>query len=194
MASVPVLDAASSNARNTVMPYDGSDDLYEIVNGERRELPPMGAYQNVLASTLHEFMAPVARRNRLGIVVTETLFALSAEPRLQRRPDVAFVSNAHWTTPLSHDAAAWEVIPDLAVEIVSPTNLADEIDEKITDYFAHGVRMVWVIYPRSGRIYVYESPKQVRGLDQSDELDGGNVLPGFRLRIADWYAAVMRPD
>lgn len=189
MATVPTLDAPSMAAP---LPESG-DEFYEIVNGERRELPPMGAYQSVLGSMLLAYLAPFVARNRLGIAVAETLFALGDEPRLQRRPDLAFVSSSRWTSPVPYDANEWDVVPDLAVEVVSRTNLADEIDEKISDYFAHGVRMVWIIYPRSGRIYVFESPKQVRGLDQSDELDGGDVVPGFKLRLADLFAAANPP-
>ena len=85
-------------------------------------------------------------------------------------------------------------MPDLAVEIVSPTNLAEEIDRTITEYFQAGVRLVWVFYPDSGRVYVYQSPTHVGILERDDTLDGGEVLPGFRLPIAGLYEAVARPE
>jgi Uma2 family endonuclease len=84
-------------------------------------------------------------------------------------------------------------VPDLAVEIGSPTNLAEEIDNKITDYFQSGVCLVWVFYPDSGRVSVYRSPTQVSILGRTDTLDGGEVLPGFRLPIAQLYKAVTKP-
>jgi Uma2 family endonuclease len=106
---------------------------------------------------------------------------------------VAFVSYPRWPEDHVPRAEAWDVVPDLAVEVISPTNLAEEIDDKLTDYFAAGVRMVWVLFPGSGRLYVYRSPEQVAGLDRSDELDGGDVLPGFRLPITTLFEAVTKP-
>lgn len=84
--------------------------------------------------------------------------------------------------------------PDLAVEIVSPTHLAEEIDSKVMDYFQAKVRLVWVIYPESGRIYVYQSPTRVTVLERTDILDGGEVLSGFQLPIDQLYDAVTKPE
>lgn len=173
---------------------DDEESLYEIVNHERRELARMGAFENLLASILSQYMGMVALRDRCGVVVTETLFLLDAAADLQRRPDIAFVSYDRWQERTVPRVNAWNVVPDLAVEVVSQTNGAEEIDGKITDYFATGVRLVWVLYPESGRIYVYESPTRVHGLEKTDELDGGNVLPNFRLSIQTLFAAVEKPE
>jgi Uma2 family endonuclease len=70
----------------------------------------------------------------LGLAVYEVLFVLNAARNLNRRPDVAFVSYARWTTSIVAREPAWDVVPDLAIEIVCPTNLAEDIDRKITDY------------------------------------------------------------
>ncbi len=118
---------------------------------------------------------------------------LHAARNLQRHPDVAFVSYARWPTSVVAREAAWNVVPDLAIEIVSPSNLAEEIDRKITDYFQSEVRLVWVLYPDSGRVYIYQSPMQVSILERPDTLDGGEVLPGFRLLIAQLYEAMVKP-
>src|SRR4051794_13502325 len=102
-----------------------TDDHYEIINGKRVELPPMGTYQSLLASLIVEKLAPFVRQNKLGRAVAETLFQLSAERKLQRRPDVAFVSYARWPkSRRSPDTAAWDVIPDLAIEVNSSSNSA----------------------------------------------------------------------
>jgi Uma2 family endonuclease len=167
--------------------------LYEVVNGERQELEWLGAFEAVLASALSYHLGHFALQQRLGLVVPETLFVLDAQRNLKRRPDVAFVSYPRWPEDSVPRSEAWDVVPDLAVEVISPTNLAEEIDDKITDYFAAGVRMVWVLFPGSGRLYMYRSPEQVTGLDRSDELEGGDVLSGFRLPVSALFEAVTRP-
>lgn len=170
------------------------ESLYEVVNHQRKELARMGAFENLLASILSQYMGIVALKDRCGVVVTETLFLLDSVADLQRRPDVAFVSYAGWPERTVPRVNAWNVVPDLAVEVVSQTNTAEEIDGKITDYFAAGVHLVWVLYPDSGRVYVYESPTRVHGLEKTDELDGGSVLPNFRLPIQTLFAAVEKPE
>ena len=70
---------------------------------------------------------------------------------------------------------------------MSPTNTTDEVVVKIPEYFQAGVELVWVIYPEPTMVYVYESPVDVRLLARTDALDGGKVLPGFRLALAELF-------
>jgi Uma2 family endonuclease len=154
----------------------------------------MGAFETVLASALAYHLGHFILQHKLGVVATETLFVLDAQRNLKRRPDVAFVSYPRWPEDHVPCAEAWNVVPDLAVEVISPTDLAEEIDDKITDYFAAGVQLVWVLFPVSGRVYVYQSPERVTGLERSDELNGGDVLPGFRLPVAAVFEAVTKPQ
>jgi Uma2 family endonuclease len=159
--------------------------LYEVVGGQVVEKPPMGAFESTLASFLARWMAPYADENHLGMVVTETLFPIDPKGNLKRRPDLAFVSVERW--PLRRRVPrteAWEVVPDLAIEVVSLTNTADQVNEKIEDYFRSEVRQVWVIYPGTSKVYVYDSPTTARILQLGDDLDGGTLLPGFRLPLA----------
>ncbi len=169
-------------------------DRYEVIDGVRVEREPMGAFETVLASWLCYLMNGFAAGKKLGLAVNEVLFVLNAARNLHRRPDVAFVSYARWPTSVVAREPAWNVVPDLAIEIVSPSNFAEEIDRKITDYFQAEVRLVWVVYPDSGRVYVYQSPTRVSILERTDTLDGGDVLPGFRLPIAQLYEAVAKPE
>lgn len=185
------------NASNSLVTHDptsGEDvERYEVIDGVRVEREPMGAFETVLASWLCHVMNSFAAGKKLGLAVNEVLFVLNAARSLHRRPDVAFVSYARWPTSMVAREPAWNIVPDLAVEIVSPTNLAAEIDRKITDYFQAGVRLVWVFYPDSGRVYVYQSPTRVGIHERTDTLDGGEVLPGFQLSIAGLYEAVAKP-
>ena len=170
------------------------EDLFEVVNGERQELSPMGAFENVFASEFCGVIRDFAKPRKLGTVTTETLFALRHEPLLQRRPDGAFVSRKKMKEHGLLRTSAWDVVPDLAVEIVSSTNFADEIDAKLVDYFSAGVRQVWVIYPETRRMYVYESLQKVRGHSEDDVIDAEPLLPGFTFRLADLFAAIENVD
>jgi Uma2 family endonuclease len=175
-------------------PWVDDVERYEVVDGIRVEREPMGAFETVLASWLCYLLNSCTAGKKLGLAVHETLFVLNASGNLQRRPDVAFVSYTRWPAAVVARESAWNVVPDLAIEIVSPTNLAEEIDSKVSDYFQSGVRLVWVFYPDTGRVYVYQSPTQVSILERTDTLDGGEVLLGFQLPIIQLYEAVTKPD
>jgi Uma2 family endonuclease len=161
---------------------------YEVVDGQIVEEPPLGAQAVGIAALLDQTMGYHARANRLGRAVPEMLFAISEEPKLRRRPDVAFVSDERW--PLNRRIpreAAWLVIPDLAVEIVSPTDWISDLMDKIEEYFAAGCRAVWVVYPDHNKVYAYDSPVSVRILQVGDELEGGAILPGYRLSLTELF-------
>jgi Uma2 family endonuclease len=175
-------------------PWVDDVERYEVIDGIRVEQEPMGAFETVLASWLCHLLNRFAAGKKLGLAVNETLFVLDTSRNLQRRPDVAFVSYSRWPTAVVAREPAWNVVPDLAVEIVSPTNLAEEIDSKVTDYFRSGVRLVWVFYPDAGRVYIYQSPTQVSILERTDTLDGSEILPDFRLPIVQLYEAVTKPE
>jgi Uma2 family endonuclease len=165
------------------------EPLYEVVDGQRVELPPMGAYQTQIASALLDHLQHFARTKRLGHAQAEMLFELAAVAR-ERRPDVSFVSYARWPRGQRVPAtAAWAVTPDLAVELVSPTNPADAVLGKVHEYFRAGVRLVWVIYPEATQIHVYRAPKRIQVLDLEDDLTGNTVLPGFRLPVKTLFEA-----
>ncbi len=105
-----------------------------------------------------------------------------------RRPDVAFVPYSRWAKDRAvPDTNAWDVLPELCVEVVSPNDMGDEIETKINEYFEAGVRLVWIVYPRQERFYIYESASQVRRLTRDDALDGGTVLPGFALPLSELF-------
>lgn len=85
------------------------------------------------------------------------------------------------------------MLPDLCVEVISPHDVADEIETRISEYFEAGVRLVWAVYPRQERFYVYDTPSQVRRLTRSDTLDGGAVLPGFQLPLTELFLQAPPP-
>jgi Uma2 family endonuclease len=164
------------------------EPLYEIVDGLVVELPPISFLASVVASRLQNRMGPFVETHRLGIVVTEALFILDAASNLRRRPDLAFVSVTRWPldrlVPTAGDGA---VVPDLAVEVVSPTDFWEDVLSKMREYFAHGVRQVWLVSPVLQEVHVCESPTRNRILTREDTLDGGTLLPGFQLPLAELF-------
>ncbi len=183
------LDVVNSKQFST-----SDDDWYEVIDGERREIAPMGAYENLLASVLSQWMGTFATSKRLGVIAVKVLFVLRNEPLLQRRPDVAYVSNQRRKQHRVRRTSAWDVVPELAVEIVSSTNLADEVDAKLVDYFSVGVQQVWVIYPETRRMYVHQSPHSTRVYAEGETVDATPVFPGFTFRLADLFDAIENID
>jgi Uma2 family endonuclease len=157
------------------------DVLYEVVKGEVTEIAPMGVYETWIASVLIQSL--VAER-KWGRAVIETLFDFTKLVGNKRRPDLAFVSYRRWPREKQVPRTeAWDVVPDLAVEVVSPTNTADDVLTKIFEYFQVGVERVWVVYPTQRQIYVYSSPAELKIVSEKDELTEDELLPGFRLPL-----------
>jgi Uma2 family endonuclease len=180
--------AAPEASQSLTEPLLNGDVLYEVVDGEIRELPPMSARETQFATDLAGSLVSHARNSSLGKVQVEMLFWLDKSRKLQRRPDVSFVSFQRWPKgkPVP-GTEAWEVVPNLAVEIVSPTNGANEVLGKIEDYFACGVQRVWVFYPLYSKVYDYASPTAVQILTRADRLSGCDVLPGFELPLFEIF-------
>jgi Uma2 family endonuclease len=165
-----------------------NEDRYEIIDGVKVELPPMSAESSGLAADLTTFLTNYGLANNLGKAYPEMLVRLPLPIDRNRRPDVVFIPFARWARDLRRpDTNEWAVLPDLCVEVVSPTDHAEEIETKIKEYFEAGVRLVWIVYPRQESFYVYDTPSQVRRLSRTDTLDGGVVLPDFRLPLADLF-------
>lgn len=185
MTSIEVMEPETASP----MLEDGA--FFEIVNDQRVELPPMGVPENFIAFDLAAAIREFSRPLQLGRAITETLFRLRAQPNLQRRPDAAFVSYERWPKGRGIEKGnAWDVIPDLIVEVVSPTNLAEEIVTKVREYFEAGVRRAWIIYVHESLVYEYDSPRSIRVLGRKDVLEGGEVIPGFRIALSELFEGI----
>ena len=170
-----------------------ADVLYEIVDGRYVELPPMSTFAGLVTSRLTRRMGIFAETQQLGEVVSEILFGLT--PTRRRRPDVAFVSYQRWARgrPIP-SGEPWPVVPNLGVEVVSPTDDAEPLMRKVVEYFQADVEQVWLIYPLLKLVYVYESLMKVQGFTEADELDGGSLLPGFKLVLSALFADAPVPE
>ena len=159
---------------------------YEWVKGQYQEVPPMSSFASDVASEIGTELRVFARTHARGRALTECLFHLPDPVDSERKPDVAFVSFDRWpqNVPIPEEDAAWNVVPDLAVEVVSPTDRIENLAEKLEEYFRAGVQLVWVVLPRQRLAYVFDSPDTMRIVRLGGSLSGGTVLPGFDLPLA----------
>jgi Uma2 family endonuclease len=164
------------------------EPLYEIVNGQKVELPFMGAFANMIAFRIARILASFVEPRMLGTILVETLFILDSINNIRRRPDVAFLTPERW--PLDREvpeAGDLDAIPDLAIEVVSPNDGFQEVFKKMEEYFRLGVNQVWLVIPSQRQIYVYDSPAAPRVFSAEQEFDGGTLLPGLRFPVASVF-------
>lgn len=182
MATITTTESESTTLRVVEEP------LYEVVNGRKVELPPMAIKSVVVASRLARHLGNHADDENLGHVVSEGLFILDDEADIRRRPDVAFVSYEHWPRERGFPAEGdWLMIPDLAVEVVSPNDRAEDALAKIREYFEAGVSAVWVVYPNLNIVHIFETFTSIRVVSGDSTLDGGTAVPGFRIALAKLF-------
>jgi len=176
--AVPAKRATEDDLRAT--PQDGQK--YELVDGEIR-VSPTGGRHGKVSVNLVVALANFARERGLGEVLeSSTGFRLPGGN--VRSPDVSFIAADRLVNhPLTDDFS--ELPPDLAVEVLSPSERPRHVLDKIGEYLEAGVRLVWVIDPRKAKAIVYRSLSDVTELQASDELDGEDVLPGFRCRLSE---------
>ena len=176
--------------------YVNGDDapLFEIVDGKIVELPEMSMYANKVAKRLFAKISAYLDGHDIGEVDYEILYDLHLPKHRNRRPDLSFVSYQRWPKgrPFPFTGNTQDVVPDLAVEVISPGDLSSELMEKIDEYFRAGVRVVWVIYPNLRIVQIYTSLIAIQSIAESDILHGGDLLPGFSVHVADLFPPVIR--
>jgi Uma2 family endonuclease len=157
----------------------GDENRYELVRGELVMMTPAGPKHGKFASRLDRAIGNYVETHNLGEVYTaEPGFQLQAEPLTIRAPEVAFVQRLR--IPAGEPAGFWSLAPDLVVEIISPSETAQDVHEKVKDYLRAGTRLIWLVYPDNETVMEYRAPEQARVLTADDDLQGGDVLPGFR--------------
>ena len=158
---------------------------YELVKGELFEIPPAGGRHGSVAMRIGASLNAYVRAHSLGeVFAAETGFILRRNPDTVRAPDAAFVAKER--LPAGELPPGYlEMVPDLAVEVVSPGDTTREVREKVADWLRAGVRLLWAIDPATRSVTVYRSPEDFDVLSEDDILDGGQVIPGFSANIKD---------
>jgi Uma2 family endonuclease len=168
----------------------GEKRLFELVDGTLVE-KAMGYYESVLAMVIGHLLASFLDQHNLGIV-SGADGTLRLMPGLVRIPDVAFVRWERFPDRKMPTEPVPGIAPDLAVEVLSRGNTEAEMERKLQEYFAAGVRLVWYLDPEPRTVRAYTSPTEFRLLTEDDTLEGDPVLPGFRLLIREWFERAER--
>ena len=167
------------------MVADGS--RYELSKGEIVPMSPVGIRHGQVVINLASQLRQYIKEKRLGIVGTEVGFKLTRDPDTVRAPDIAFMARSRFPEDQIPEKFA-DFHPDLAVEVLSPEDTASELLRKIEEYFSAGVPLVWVIDPATQTVTVYRALQDVKIISGDAELDGDEVLPGFRMKVAEIFA------
>ena len=160
------------------------DKQIEYVDGSPEVKEMAGAKHSGVGTRLIIEMGIYIKANNLGrIYGPDATFAIGNNERI---PDISFVS-ASRIPPEGEPLKGWNFAPDLAVEIVSPNDLYVKVHNKIREYFAAGVKEVWLVSPEEKTVTVYSSPKEDKVLTQEDVLTSEELLPGFNCPLSEIF-------
>lgn len=160
---------------------------FELVSGELRELQ-VSYHSSYVAGqalgSLHDHVGASC----LGWVTSQrTAYRCFQDPRTIRRIDVAFHLLARVTAEQAMTEGFCSVVPDIAVEVVSPNDLGQDIEEKRIDWLDAGVKLLWVVYPDSQTVHVWNADGRMQLFKRADTLSGAPVLPEFSVPVADLF-------
>jgi Uma2 family endonuclease len=165
-------------------PLDGSEQ--ELVKGVIVTMPPPKGRHGVVCSRVNRLIGNYVEERKLGIVTSnDTGVILERDPDTVRGPDVAFWSRSRQAeVPEGY----FEVPPDLALEVLTPDTNRKKLRDKIKEYLFAGTRLVWVVDPEDRTVTIHRGPDEARILFESAELDGEDVLPGFRCKVVNLFS------
>jgi len=167
------------------MPDDGY--RYELVRGELRKMAPAGHLHGRIAINVTTPLDRHVRAHTLGTVyAAETGFKLASNPDIVRAPDLAFIRRER-VEAVGDVEGYWPGAPDLAVEVISPSDTYAEVQEKVFDWIEAGTQMVILVMPRKRAVTVYRSLTDIVMLTEHDTLDGGDVVPGWKIPVRELF-------
>jgi Uma2 family endonuclease len=168
-------------------------DRYELVDGNLVELN-VSAQSSLVAAHLLRLIGNYCETNQPAwIFGADCGFRCFARrPGKVRKPDGALILHDRLAAAQLEEGFL-TVAPDLAIEVVSPNDLASEVAAKVEEYLDVGVRLVWVVYPTTRQVYVHRRDRSMALVRSNDELTGEDVLPGFRCRLDAIFAVLPPP-
>ena len=174
-----------TEAELQALPEDGY--IHEVVEWELVMSPKNNFQHGDMCVRLLTALSHHARAKRLGVVLDSSTGFWMGNDNC-RAPDISFVSKARLAGLKRPPPTFFQGAPDLAVEILAPSNTPQEITDRLKDYFSSGTKLAWIIHPDGQFVEVCHSPTQRRIVGRAADLDGEDLLPGFRYPIADLFA------
>lgn len=166
--------------------YSHKEGNYELVKGKVIEMPPPGGVHGGTAVNIAVALVTFVRQHDLGRVVVETGYRLAHQPDTVRGPDVSFVTKERMPTD-GLPRAFFMGAPDLAVEIVSPSDSAGDLEMKVAEYLGSGTKSVWVVYPDSRRVVVHQPGGAAQTYGEDSTIEEPELLPGFSLSLSEIF-------
>ena len=178
--------APGTGTESDIVHFDVRDKrLFELFRGVLVE-KAMGFYESYLAGVLLRIVGVFVDEHRLGIVAGADGIIRLAQG-LIRIPDVAFYSFQRLPGGQVPSTPIADLVPDLAIEVLSRSNTREEMDQKLKDYFEHGVRLVWYVEAASRHVKVFTDADTSTIVAEGGELSGGAVLPGFYCQVSQLF-------
>lgn len=162
---------------------ENTEKLFELIDGEIVEKAPTSPYASAVAANLGRFISTFNDSYDLGHVTGEGGGYIISAPNYFA-PDVAFISKAR--QPKLPRQGYNPILPDLAVEVISPSDLYSEVAKKVATYLKNGTRMVWVVDCDNQTVTAH-TINGAKTYYADDTLDGGEVLPGFSVKVSDIF-------
>ena len=167
------------------MPDDGF--RYELIRGELRKMPYRGFLEGHVSASITALLGTHVKANRLGTVYAGgTGFLLESAPDHVLAPAMAFVRRARAESVVDRDGY-FPGAPDIAVEVISPSDSYTEVEEKVADWLNAGTLAVLVVDPRRRTIKVHRSPAEAVVLTEADVLAVEEIVPGWQMRVRDIF-------
>jgi Uma2 family endonuclease len=158
----------------------------ELVRGEVIETMPPGGQHGAIAVILAMLLRLWTKQTVGGYVGVEAGYNLAHDPDTVRGPDVSYVQ-AKRIPSAGVPEGFWDLAPDLAVEVVSPSETAEDVREKVRDFLNAGTPLVWTIYPRTREVIAHTPDGIARTYSAYDSLEFLDVLPGFTCTVAELF-------
>ncbi len=163
----------------------GDCERHEMNAGELITMPPPKSTHTLIALAVLELLQAYLKQHTLGRAIPEAGYVLSRDPLTIRQPDVSVLSKARIDATLQNEY--FEGAPELAVEVISPSDSAEDVEIKVEQYLRFGAKQVWVLYPNTKHVHVFYGARRGMLLDESQTLEGGELLPGFSAKVADLF-------
>lgn len=164
----------------------------ELVRGELRVTPPAGGPHGAAGSNLLFMLTAYVRQHALGRAFGDGVgYQLLRLPHTVRVPDASYV-RADRLPEEGIGPGLLKLAPDLAVEVLSPSETASDLEEKLDDFTVAGTPLIWVIDPIRRTVRVIDRSAPVQWLREGDSLYGGNVVPGFSCAVTDIFEGIAR--